>query len=277
MRPATPVVYRSYDDPVRGIRAWVDSIVRVNPRVSVDTIGRSFDGRPMFMLKVGARGDSPQRPNVVFVATYHAREWVATEMAMRLIRYLAQPPGTDARRDSLVAGRDIWILPVANPDGYQYTFTTDRLWRKTRSPQSGGAIGVDMNRNHSVAWGLDNQGSSPDPTSDIFRGPTPASEVEIKNIEAWHLAHPPVVALSYHTYSGLLLYPRGSVYGALPADRVDHDAGQRRGVDAPSRLRNADRGQACPHPCRGPRREASCPRHDPTTPHQRVTSVVMSF
>jgi hypothetical protein len=224
VRPATPVVYRSYDDPVRGIRAWVDSIVRVNPRVSVDTIGRSFDGRPMFMLKVGARGDSPQRPNVVFVATYHAREWVATEMAMRLIRYLAQPPGTDARRDSLVAGRDIWILPVANPDGYQYTFTTDRLWRKTRSPQSGGAIGVDMNRNHSVAWGLDNQGSSPDPTSDIFRGPTPASEVEIKNIEAWHLAHPPVVALSYHTYSGLLLYPRGSAYGALAADRPVYEA-----------------------------------------------------
>ena len=99
VRPSAPVVYRSYDDPVRGIRAWVDSIVRANPRVSVDTIGRSYEGRPMLMLKVGARGDSPQRPNVVFVATYHAREWVATEMALRLIRWLAQPPGTDARRD----------------------------------------------------------------------------------------------------------------------------------------------------------------------------------
>ena len=211
-------VYRSYDDPVRGIRAWTDSIVRVNPRVTVDTIGRSFEGRPMLMLKIGPKGESPQRPNVVFVATYHAREWAATEMALRLAAYLAAPPGTDARRDSLVQSRDIWILPVANPDGYQYTFTTDRLWRKTRSPQTGGAVGVDMNRNHSVNWALDDQGSSPDARSDIYRGQTAASEIETRNIEAWHVQHPPVVGLSYHTYSGLLLYPPGSVYGALPAD-----------------------------------------------------------
>lgn len=214
----TTNVYRSYDDPVRGIRAWTDSIVRVNPRVSVDTIGRSFEGRPMLMLKIGQKDDSPQRPNVVFMATYHAREWAATEMALRLAAYLAAPPGTDARRDSLVQTRDIWIMPVANPDGYQYTFTNDRLWRKTRSPQAGGAVGVDMNRNHSVNWGLDNQGSSPDAQSDIFRGLAPASEIETKNIEAWHAKHPPVVGMSYHTYSGLLLYPPGSVYGLLPAD-----------------------------------------------------------
>ncbi|MCX5756569.1 MAG: M14 family zinc carboxypeptidase [Gemmatimonadetes bacterium] len=212
------VVYRSYDDPVRGIRAWTDSIVRVNPRVSVDTIGKSFEGRPMLMLKIGAKDDSPQRPNVVFLATYHAREWVATEMALRLAAYLAAPPGTDARRDSLVQSRDIWIMPVANPDGYQYTFSSDRLWRKTRSPQLGGAIGVDMNRNHSYHWGLDDQGSSPDPQSAIFRGAAAASEIEIRNIEAWHTAHPPAIALSYHTFSGLLLYPPGSSYGVLPAD-----------------------------------------------------------
>lgn len=215
---AVTTVYRSYDDPVRGIRAWIDSIVRVNPRVSVDTIGRSFEGRPMLMLKIGPKGDSPQRPNVLFMATYHAREWAATEMALRLAAFLAAPPGTDVRRDSLVQSRDIWIMPVANPDGYQFTFSADRLWRKTRSPQAGNAIGVDMNRNHSVNWALDNQGSSPDPSSDIFRGLTPASEIETKNIEAWHVRHPPVVSLSYHTYSGLLLYPPGSVYGVLPAD-----------------------------------------------------------
>ena len=95
----TTNVYRSYDDPVRGIRAWIDSIVRVNPRVSVDTIGRSFEGRPMLMLKIGQKDDSPQRPNALFMATYHAREWAATEMALRLVAYLAAPPGTDARRD----------------------------------------------------------------------------------------------------------------------------------------------------------------------------------
>jgi hypothetical protein len=214
----SPTVYRSYDDPVRGIRKWVDSLVAANPRVSVDTIGRSFENRPMLMLKVGTKGDSPQRPNVLFIATYHAREWAATEMAQRLVKWLAAPPGTDARRDSLVQTRDIYVMPVANPDGYQYTFTADRLWRKTRAPQPGGQIGADMNRNHSVNWGLDNAGSSPDAGSEIYRGPTPASEIETRNIEAFHAAHPPVMALSYHTFAGIILYPVGSTYGALAAD-----------------------------------------------------------
>ena len=79
-------VYRSYDDPVRGIRAWVDSIVRVNPRVSVDTIGRSYEGRPMLMLKIGTKGDSPPRPDVVVMATYLARERAAAGTALRLLK-----------------------------------------------------------------------------------------------------------------------------------------------------------------------------------------------
>ncbi len=215
---ASPVVYRPFDDPVRGIRAWVDSLTRANTRVHVDTIGRSFEGRPIFALKLGQLGDSPQRPNVIFIATYHAREWAATEMAQRLVRFLAAPPGTDARRDSLVQSRDIWVIPVANPDGYQYTFSNERLWRKTRSPQANGNVGVDMNRNHSVSWGLDNQGSSSEASSEIFRGPSPASEVETRSIETFLAAHPPVAAVSYHTFAGLIIYPPGSVYGALPAD-----------------------------------------------------------
>ena len=214
----TPVVFRSYDDPARGVRRFVDSIVANNPRVSVDTIGRSFEGRPMLAVKVGPRGDSPARPNVLFMATYHAREWAATEMALRLIKYLAAPSSGNARVDSLVQSRDIWIMPVANPDGYEYTFTADRLWRKTRSPQASGAFGVDMNRNHRQRWGLDNTGSSNQPSSEVYRGPSPASEIETRNIEAFHASHPPVTSVSYHTYAGLLLYPPGSIYAERPAD-----------------------------------------------------------
>ena len=215
---AAPRVYRSYDDPARGVRRFIDSLVRSNPRVSVDTLGRSFEGRAMLAVKIGPRGDSPARPNVLFMAAYHAREWVATEMALRLIAYLASPPPGNPRVDSLVAARDIWIVPVANPDGYEYTFTNDRLWRKTRSPQASGAVGVDMNRNHRFRWGLDNLGSSADPQSEIFRGPSPASEIEIRNIEAFHALHPPVISASYHSYAGLLLFPPGAVSSERPAD-----------------------------------------------------------
>lgn len=210
------VVYRPYDDPQRGIRAWVDSLVAANPRVSVDTVGRSYEGRPILAVKIGPRDDSPTRPNVLFVATHHAREWAATDMSLRLIRRLAT--GTDARTDSLVNQRDVWVVPVVNPDGYEFTFTTDRLWRKNRRPMAGGAIGVDLNRNHSNSWGLDNTGSSPTPTSEVYRGPGPASEPEVSALQAFHALHPPVISISYHTFAGLLLFPPGSRYGVLAAD-----------------------------------------------------------
>ncbi len=215
---ATPRVYRPYDDPLRGIPALLDSLARNNARISLDTIGRSFEGRPMLVAKIGPRGDAAARPNVLFMATYHAREWAATDFALRLILYLANAGTGNARVDSLLQTRDIWVLPVANPDGYQFTFASDRLWRKTRSPQAGGEFGVDMNRNHRQSWGLDDVGSSPLPSSEIFRGPSPASEIEVRNIEAFHAAHPPVVSVSVHTYAGLLLFPPGDVYGRLPAD-----------------------------------------------------------
>ncbi|MGH7653231.1 MAG: M14 family zinc carboxypeptidase [Gemmatimonadaceae bacterium] len=215
---AATTVYRDYDDPARGIRFFLDSMAQNNPLVSEDTLGKSYEGRPMIAVKIGAKDDSPQRPNVLFIATYHPREWAATDLALRLIKFLAAPPGANPRVDSLVQARDIWILPVANPDGYEYTFTTDRLWRKTRSPQGGRVFGVDMNRNHRQNWGVDNIGSSPDPTSDVYRGPAPESEIEVRNIEAFHAAHPPVASVSYHSYGGVVLWAPSAFNGPLPAD-----------------------------------------------------------
>jgi murein tripeptide amidase MpaA len=43
------------------------------------------------------------------------------------------------------------ILPSANPDGYEYTRYSDRMWRKTRSRNiedpDDPCMGVDANRN----------------------------------------------------------------------------------------------------------------------------------
>ncbi len=226
--PAAPdaaqtTVFRSYDDPRRGVRVFLDSLARASGgRVRLDTLGMTVEGRPILAAKVGAAGDDPRRANVLFLATYHAREWAATETALRLLRHLARPPAPDARLDSLLARRDVWVVPVVNPDGYEYTFTADRLWRKNRRPTAvvGGrqAVGVDLNRNHSLRWGADDFGSSPDPRSEVFRGPAAASEAETQAIERFHQQHPPVVSVSYHTYAGLLLYPEGWRYGLLPGD-----------------------------------------------------------
>ncbi|MGI9077921.1 MAG: M14 family zinc carboxypeptidase [Gemmatimonadaceae bacterium] len=210
-------IYRSFDDPARGIRFFLDSIANANPgRAHLEAIGSSVEGRPLLVLKIGPADDSPSRPNVLFMATYHAREWAATEMALRLIKYLTGD--RSERTDSLVAGRDIWILPVANPDGYEFTFTADRFWRKNRRPNADGTFGVDLNRNHSFKWGLDAQGSSPIPASEVYRGTAPESEPETRAIVAFHEAHPPVLSVSYHTFTGLILYPPGYQSGKLADD-----------------------------------------------------------
>ncbi len=215
---AMTTVYRSFDDPQRGIAVWLDSLASANPIVHLDTIGTSIEGRPLLAVKIGAPDDSPSRPNVLFLATYHAREWAATEMALRLIRHLAGGLPLDVRTDSLVTRRDIWIVPVANPDGYQYTHTTDRFWRKNRRLNANGSMGVDLNRNHAFRWGNDDQGSSPVPTSEVYRGTGPHSEPETQAIAAFHAAHPPVLSVSYHTFTGQILYPWGYAFGLLPDD-----------------------------------------------------------
>jgi hypothetical protein len=112
------------------------------------------------------------------------------------------------------------VIPVENPDGYQYTFTTSRLWRKNRRPNADGSFGVDPNRNYPAFWGADDVGSSPVPGTEIYRGTAPASEPETQAIMAFHAAHPPVLAISYHSYTDLVLYPYGFRYGELAPDQT---------------------------------------------------------
>ncbi len=206
-------VYRSFDKPVTGIRATLAAWAAADTLIHVDSIGASIEGRPILAVKIGAAADAPSRPNVLFMATHHAREWVSTEMAMRLIRWIA-----DSLSRPLLAARDVWVIPVENPDGYQYTFDVDRLWRKNRRSNGDGSTGVDPNRNYPAFWGHDNLGSSPVRNTDIYRGTGPASEPETQAIVSFHAAHPPVLAVSYHTYSGLVLYPYGFRDGALAPD-----------------------------------------------------------
>jgi len=206
-------VYQSFDKPGTGIRTTLEAWAAADPDIQLDSIGASVEGRPILAVKVGPAGDDPARPNVLFMATHHAREWVSTAVAMKLIRWLA-----DSAPPALLGSRDVWVIPVENPDGYQYTFTDDRLWRKNRRLNGDGTYGVDPNRNYPAFWGVDDLGSSQTPGTETYRGPSPASEPETQAIIAFHAAHPPVVSLSYHTYSGLVLYPYGYRSGELPPD-----------------------------------------------------------
>ena len=110
----------------------------------------------------------------------------------------------------LLNNREIFFVPVANPDGYVYNQTTNPngggLWRKNRRNSGSGNFGVDLNRNYNYGWGI-NSGSSSDPASETYRGPSAGSEPETQAIKNLVLQIHPKISFSMHSFAGRYLNP----------------------------------------------------------------------
>ncbi|XP_036184579.1 carboxypeptidase A4 isoform X2 [Myotis myotis] len=158
-------------------------------------IGHSFENRPMYVLKI--------------VSDY----------------------GKDPAITSILEKMDIFLLPVANPDGYVHTHTENRLWRKTRSLHPGSpCIGVDPNRNWNASFA--GKGASGNPCSEVYHGPHANSEVEVKSVVDFIQQHGDFKCfIDLHSYSQLLMYPYAYTAKEAPdADELDEVA--RRAAEA---------------------------------------------
>ena len=208
-------VYKSYDATKNGIRAQLRKIHSTYPQIcKLETIGHSIQDRPLLAMRLTNEKIKGHKPQVLFLATHHAREWVATQMAMRLINFLTTNFGSNGRVTDLLNSTEVWVIPVGNPDGYQYTFTNERLWRKNLRDNDGDgeitvADGVDINRNFASRWGLDEEGSSPIWSSGTYRGTAPNSEPETQAVVDFITANDFTFVISYHTHGNLILYPWG--------------------------------------------------------------------
>lgn len=211
-------VWRSYDQP-GGFKDQAFDLAKRHPRLlKVAVIGFSDQGRPIVAVKLtrdANRIPDGTRPAVLYVALQHAREWIGPEVAWRLVKHLIDGYGHDARLTRLVDERELWFVPVANPDGYEHTFTPgNRLWRKTLRDNNGnGAFdpgdGVDANRNYPSHWGYDDEGSGAEPASWTYRGPAPASEPETQAITELLGRVPFTFMVNYHSVAELILYGLG--------------------------------------------------------------------
>jgi murein tripeptide amidase MpaA len=211
-------VWRSYDEP-GGIRDEMYKIAKDNPQlVKLEVIGHTHQGREIIALKVtqGARGQADgRRPAVLYSSLQHAREWISVEVNRRLLHwYIDRWRANDKDIKNLLKDTELWFILVANPDGYQYTFEHDRLWRKNLRDNDGdGAItnmdGVDLNRNFPNHWNYDDEGSSSQLSSETYRGPTPASEPETQAMVGLMNRIPFAFQVNYHSFGELLLYSFG--------------------------------------------------------------------
>ncbi|MFX1252943.1 MAG: M14 family zinc carboxypeptidase [Promethearchaeota archaeon] len=198
--------YHTYDEVI----AEIDQIMANYPTIThKEVIGQSVEGRDLVVLKIS---DNPEvdeeEPEVFYMAQLHAREAISAEVALGLIKKLVEGYGTDSEVTEIVDTRELWILPVANPDGSMYVANTDGSWRKNRRDNGDGTYGVDLNRNWGYKWGQE-LGSSGDTDSEIYRGSSPFSEPETQAIRDFILDRDFVASISYHSYGDLILYPWG--------------------------------------------------------------------
>jgi carboxypeptidase T len=148
--------------------------------VELREIGRSVEDRPLWALRIGERRESASK--VAILGCHHAREWISVEVPFRLAKHLIDNASTDPVQSLLRRG-EVWVAPMVNPDGHEFTRTQNRLWRKNRRRNRDGSFGVDPNRNYGYMWGTQNDNTtSHTPSDDTYVGPRAFSEPEVRAV-----------------------------------------------------------------------------------------------
>ena len=213
--------FKSLDQIIDKLEAWA---VDYPDLVELIDIGDSIENRDIWAMRLTGPGED--KPAVLFNATQHAREWIAPMVAMYAIDHLLTQYGVDPEITDLVDDVEIFLIPVVNPDGYAYSWTSgNRYWRKNRRDNEGSpCYGVDPNRNWERGWG--GSGSSGDPCSETYRGTGPFSEPCTQAMEAFYIAHPNLAAsIDFHSHGEYILYPWAYQSGPCGDDSMHHIVG----------------------------------------------------
>ncbi|CAI5451763.1 unnamed protein product [Caenorhabditis angaria] len=205
--------YLSYDEQIQFLNNLASQFPNL---VKLQNLGNSYEGRPITAVRLG--DDGTNKPIVWIDAGIHAREWISYNAALYFIWTILNDPNYR----QLLQNVQVNVVPNTNPDGYEYSRTTERMWRKTRSRfTSSKCAGTDGNRNYPFFWG--NEGVSHSTCSEIYCGTRAASEPEVlaltnaimreeRRIKAY---------VSLHSYGQEILYPWGHTKNSHPSDVQD--------------------------------------------------------
>ena len=185
---------------------------------SLVPIGITLEGRDIWAIKLSDNADSDEdEPEVLYTGLHHAREPMSYMNLFYFMDWLLENYQSDPLAEHLLNNRELWFVPAVNPDGLVYNQSIapngGGMQRKNMLETcDGGVDGVDLNRNYSYMWAYDNEGSSPDGCNETYRGNLPFSENETQVIKNFVQSHNFPIALNYHSYSNLLIYPLGYEY-----------------------------------------------------------------
>ncbi len=205
------------------MRQLYPQLVSVKKPVN-DTI-TSIEGRQVYYVRLSDNADiNETEPEVLYTGMQHAREPIGMQHLLYYMWYLLENYEADSSIKALVDNTEMYFIPIVNVDGYEFNISTNPdgggMWRKNRRDNGNALFGVDINRNYGYMWGFDNTGSSPNPSSDTYRGPYAFSEPETRMLKYFCESHEIRIALNYHSYSNLLLYPWGWSMFPAPDDGI---------------------------------------------------------
>jgi murein tripeptide amidase MpaA len=200
------------------------------------SIGNSYEQNDIYGMVIG---ESPSRAKkvVIIQCGIHAREWITPTHCLWIIDQLVT---SDPNRDRLLAEFEFVVVPVLNVDGYDFTFTGSRLWRKNRQPNSGSScIGTDLNRNYAFGWS--GPGASPNPCTETYYGSAalsaPEAEASAELLKKYNDEGQLVSFWDLHSYSALWMSAWGYTCNQLPRDFPAMNAAM---TDATTACRNVN-------------------------------------
>lgn len=210
-----PPAYR----PLNEIEYKINKLKSRYPAImKVEKVGQSTAlKQPIWAVKISDNVSKREdEPRILFAGVHHAREPIGANICLKLMQDLCEGYSRDREIANWVDSIEIWLVPIVNPDGYQYIFENNLRfpwWRKNLRDNDGDGVfnplydGVDLNRNYDFNW---DQGGDGKPSSWFFRGRTPFSEKETQAIMNLAMRENFAIGISYHSYGESILFPWGN-------------------------------------------------------------------
>ncbi|MDP6930387.1 MAG: M14 family zinc carboxypeptidase [Planctomycetota bacterium] len=218
-RPFRDIVAGNHDWPpdpnyytVQESIAAMDKLVQTYPglakRINLSALpggSKTHNGQSIFGLKISDNVSSDEdEPAILMASQHHCRELNSPVIILEAMKRILGGYSSDPKLKSLVDSYELILVPTVNPDGVDYVWSNDNMWRKNRRNNGGGAYGVDLNRNYSFLWGR--CGASSSTRSSTYKGPSAGSEPEVQTMMAVAKAYRPEIYLDFHSSGQEVLF-----------------------------------------------------------------------
>ncbi len=191
---------------------------KTNPDLfHVESIGETWEGRDIMAVTITKNIQKHQeKPALFYTGTIHAREWIGIELALSFAKYILEHIDYDPQLNEILDKTTLYMVPCANPDGFEYSRNHFSFWRKNRRRNADGSFGVDLNRNFAVGF-TPNKNT----TSNVYSGPSAFSEPETAALRDFVLEHKNItIALDYHS-QGNVFFPAHNFIHEDAEDAID--------------------------------------------------------